>query len=97
MGVQLNGPTLSGKQVKTRQLQVEEVCQQFTSELYLQEVPLEMLFFIPQYNLLYCSIQKAGTSTWIQGPIWRLATKVSQTERSIHLKKSVRYQFHLVD
>ena len=55
---------------------IEKVCQKHGSELYFQDVPLfdfdynwNYIIFIPQYNLLYCGVPKAGTTTWVEGRI----------------------------
>ena len=64
---------------RMRHLQVEKVCADQGPELYIQEIPLDMFFYMPEYNLLYCFIQKAGSTTWMQGPMWQLAEKATQS------------------
>ena len=57
-----------------RKLRKEEVCQDHASQLYYEDVPLwdidwdyTWIIYIPQYNLLYCGVPKAGISTWTIG------------------------------
>ena len=59
---------------KERKQKIEQQCEKFKPQLYYQNVPLidpdwgfPYIIYIPQYNLLFCGIPKAGTSTWVQG------------------------------
>ena len=39
-------------------------------------ISLQWFFYIPDYNILYCEIPKAGSTTWMLGTFGRLATKL---------------------
>ena len=52
------------------------VCDDHRSELLYQDAELPLfdfdwnwpyIVFLPQFNLLYCGVPKAGTTTWVQG------------------------------
>ena len=66
-------------------MQVEEACQQFgllPSDRNITNISLEKFSFIPQYNLLYCRIPKAGTTSWVVGTIGEMARKVGLKMKS---------------
>ena len=64
---------LSQEQTK-RKLDIDKVCKENGSQLYYETVPLfdydygwSYISYLPQYNLLFCGVPKAGTSTWVEG------------------------------
>ena len=64
---------LSQEQRKRRQ-DIDNVCQDHGSQLYYDIIPLydhdygwPYIIYLPQYNLLFCGIPKAGTTTWVVG------------------------------
>ena len=51
-----------------RRQRIDKVCQEHGSQLYHENLNFQhFLIFIPQYNLLFCGIPKAGTTTWVVG------------------------------
>ena len=52
-----------------RKLQIYKVCEENGSELYYELAPVfdHLFAFIPEYNMFYCGIPKAGTTTWLYG------------------------------
>ena len=59
---------------RKRKQDIDKVCQDHGSHLYFDIVPLydsdygwAYISYLPQYNLLFCGVPKAGTSTWVEG------------------------------
>ena len=79
-----------------RKLAIEKVCQKHGSELYYEDVPLidtlwsnkyqipnlSNIYFLQQYNILYCGIPKSGTSTWVEGRISMELFVINQLDQS---------------
>ena len=61
---------------RKRQQQVQKVCQEHGNLLSPLTIPLTYFSFIPKYNMIYCRIQKCGTSNWILGIFKRLAPEL---------------------
>ena len=38
----------------------------------MSRIPLDNFSFLPSHNLLYCRIQKAGSSSWLEGTLPRM-------------------------
>ena len=55
---------------------MEEACAEIKNHLKPHWIPLLWYHYIPQFNILYCEIPKAGSTTWMMGTFAKLATKV---------------------
>ena len=71
MKVQLIFDTKSTFKIqKERREQIDKICLAHGPELYHDNMTFQhFLIFIPQYNILFCGIPKAGTTTWVVGRI----------------------------
>ena len=56
-----------------RKAKVAAVCREHGNILSPSTTPFTFFSYIPQYNLLYCRIQKCGTTNWFEGTLARLA------------------------
>ena len=59
---------------RKRKQDIEQVCDEHGDQLYFDVVPLfdydygwPYIIYLQQYNLLFCGVPKAGTSTWVVG------------------------------
>ena len=60
-----------------RKSRVDEICRTFGSRFKSDMIQLNNFLYFPEQNLLYCKIQKAGTSTWLEGTFARLAEQMN--------------------
>jgi hypothetical protein len=56
---------------------MEKVCAKNSQQLVFKDVPLfdpdwnvPYIIYLPLYNMLYCGVPKAGTTTWVEGKIY---------------------------
>ena len=59
-----------------RQEAIREVCAAAKDNLTNHPINLRLFTYLPEYNLLYCRIHKAGTTSWLEGTIMRLAEQL---------------------
>jgi hypothetical protein len=70
-----------------RQQQVAKVCAESGHMLLVTPTPLDHFSFIAQYNMLYCRIQKCGTTNWVEGTFDRIAPELGLHKYSNQTRK----------
>ena len=74
------------EQARRKEL-IASVCKERRAELYYEMAPLfdHLFVHIPQYNMFYCGIPKAGTTTWLYGK--DRASKICLFKHFLFMKK----------
>ena len=55
---------------------VAKVCEKYKKLLSPFSIPYKSMFYIPSYNMLYCRIEKCGTTSWVYGTFQQLAPQL---------------------
>lgn len=80
-----------------RQEQVAKVCKESGQMLSATPTPLTHFSFITQHNMLYCRIQKCGTTNWVDGTFDRLAPELGLHQYSKQTRKQKLEYFEVKD
>ena len=73
------------------------VCENYGKILSPSTIPLTDFFYVPRYNMLYCRIQKCGTTSWVEGTLQRLAASLGLEEYKDIKRKRDKFKYFEVN
>jgi len=85
------------KEQQKRKEQVIKVCQKYGKIMSPSTIPLTDFFYVPRYHMLYCRIQKCGTTSWVEGTLQGLAPSLGLEEYKDIKRKRNKFKYFEVN
>ena len=73
------------------------MCEKYGKILSPSNIPLMDFFYVPRYHMLYCRIQKCGTTSWVEGTLQGLAPSLGLEEYKDIKRKRNKFKYFEVN